>query len=1327
MQIEEWYKKYGIRKKTDIGEEPESVRSGKLPKGVVLHYLDVSPDSIDCILPPDDVVIKTLNVRDVRVINAGELVNERGNPKVYKNRIKETDKCVKSIKGYKLIPGEALALTSSSIPAMVNYQGLNRIYEYKPKRGYAINRAANLIETVISHCNAIVDTSDRTNFIYMDTLESEISPEKLRKYIDADLPTILKMVKTTDMFLALELTRYAMGVESMFSDLTAEARDRTILFIRGGSEFVAIDFNYLSRKTDTEKKGFVVSDAESYDYISNIMSSLSAVSPAAKPTVEDTTEIDPEIAKEKVEETIRNTKDIEFKPKSIQETLKEAVSDTSDKVGLKAQQRYALNKKIDDKEYLPNPYNGKPIKDIKTKPLNLKPSLARDNPAIFDKSMLSSTIGAFSEDYINNNYKDDVARMVYATQSAGVVINKYTVKDVRDISGDYELHSVTTTMIDGGQSTIKFKIPTLSSSGEFMTGGTTYVLKKQRTEAPITKVKPDKVLISSYYGKNFIFRSDLSVHNFDKSLVKGLLNLSFNNVIKVSINESFEPHVKLPRIVTALSFKFSKITYNDIKLDLRYNDREKFLKNKDTLRKVESKGVLVGTKGSKYITVDMGDVFYLNNEPVGSLFDLLDITYATDRGVEKKFIVEDKSMASMKILGKRAPMFLVLGYLMGLTNLLKSLNVKTTVSTKKLKGFCIKFSDVYVLVENMSPTARLILQGFSNYSKVLDFYSYKDLDKKDTYSVISEEMGLRVGSMTEVKFQSLSFIDPMTKDVLESMKEPTEYIPLLIRAVELIGTDELPNEDDGKTITDRLRGYERIPGTVYTEFMNSIRSANRQLNVNKKKLAMSDYAIWASINGDPAIEVVKAVNPIAELKEHEAVVLTGTGGFSKQAISEKDRKFRKKDLGVISESTPDSGDVGVTTFLAPNAKILTTTGLTSSIKDVKDDPSSALSTSMLLSPGSDKDDAKRANMISVQMGHAVSISGAEMPYIRTGYDLVVASRTSGKFAKQAKMKGKVKSVSKTGLIVKYDDKTEEGFDVGEINLSSAGKVFPTTVVTKLKKGDKFSVGDILVYNKDFFQEDDVSGALSYQNRVIATTALSENVDTYEDGSAMSEVFSRKLTTGVVKVRDFLIEGSKQLASFPAIGQKVDPSDKMFVIHTPSNLDGDALSSDVIESLKDIGSNAPSVKYKGTIKDIIVYYHGDRAEFTNSINSIITERNRVLKTKAMAVGLEPLTCEVDGEFKVKGTPLAYGTIYIKILIGSDDVMGPGDKIVTGSQMKSTVSSIYTHSVTTEDGRDIDMFFSYRAAMARLVPSGITTAMGSSLLKKAPAIMKILMEK
>jgi hypothetical protein len=67
------------------------------------------------------------------------------------------------------------------------------------------------------------------------------------------------------------------------------------------------------------------------------------------------------------------------------------------------------------------------------------------------------------------------------------------------------------------------------------------------------------------------------------------------------------------------------------------------------------------------------------------------------------------------------------------------------------------------------------------------------------------------------------FVDPITRDLLIEMKEPTDFRGLLIRSAQMLLNDQHPKEFDGAFM--RIKGYERFAGAVYNELVETLRGS----------------------------------------------------------------------------------------------------------------------------------------------------------------------------------------------------------------------------------------------------------------------------------------------------------------------------------------------------------------------------------------------------------------------------------------------------------------------------------------------------------------------
>jgi len=102
----------------------------------------------------------------------------------------------------------------------------------------------------------------------------------------------------------------------------------------------------------------------------------------------------------------------------------------------------------------------------------------------------------------------------------------------------------------------------------------------------------------------------------------------------------------------------------------------------------------------------------------------------------------------------------------------------------------------------------LLINGFSYYKDFIKEYELDEFTLKSVYLNMLEFRGQTLKHLNELDLLRSLFIDPITKDVLQDINEPTEFIPLLFRANELL--QDLSHPDINDPSYARIRGYERI-------------------------------------------------------------------------------------------------------------------------------------------------------------------------------------------------------------------------------------------------------------------------------------------------------------------------------------------------------------------------------------------------------------------------------------------------------------------------------------------------------------------------------------
>jgi len=479
---------------------------------------------------------------------------------------------------------------------------------------------------------------------------------------------------------------------------------------------------------------------------------------------------------------------------------------------------------------------------------------------------------------------------------------------------------------------------------------------------PIRKIDPYTVALTSYYGKTFVSVNQKKTNNSLRWII--------NNINKASMSEDslikeiapamvFDNNFKAPYIYSALSTSFKGFKIDDLNFNFDRSDRTNIV-SKELLDLLEINGSIVAGKTDKNepIIIDNNSLFFKYSKqlliPLGDIYDVLHLT-KLDSPID---------YSEIRIFSKTIPIGIVLSYFIGFRKLIKLLNAKYRIvegrKNKQLdkNEYVISFRDISYVFSRDDGYNSLILAGFLEYEKTIKQYESNMFDRKDIYLNILGNKGLSSLYIRELNSTNQLFVDAITKDILIAMNEPVTFMGLLIRATELLMTYYHPDSQDMDHM--RIKGYERIAGSIYKELTTAVRQFRNKNISGKSKVDISPYQIWQSIMKDPSIKLVEDINPIQNLKESEIVTYVGEGGRSKESMNKSSRAYHENDLGIVSEATVDSSDVGINTYLSADPNFLNMRGISKKDKNVN--PTNIISTSALLAPGSSHDDAKRVEL-----------------------------------------------------------------------------------------------------------------------------------------------------------------------------------------------------------------------------------------------------------------------------------------------------------------------------------------------------------------------------
>lgn len=356
-------------------------------------------------------------------------------------------------------------------------------------------------------------------------------------------------------------------------------------------------------------------------------------------------------------------------------------------------------------------------------------------------------------------------------------------------------------------------------------------------------------------------------------------------------------------------------------------------------------------------------------------------------------------------------------------------------------------------------------------------------------------------------------------------------------------------------------------------------------------------------------------------------------------------------------------------------------------------------------------------MVNVQMSAMVASHGYSTTPLRTGAEDTIGMRADNAFAHSISKKGTVMDVTDAEIIIKEEDGTFIGIPIGTNHIDSAGIVIPHKVITDLKKGDKVNPGDIACWVDGYFERDWLNPRnVSFKLGVMAKVALQERNPSREDGSLISPALAEKLKTDNSKRKMLVVDFTKEIFNLVKPGQNVNLDSVLCHIQDESVSTGE-ITEEQIKGLSRYGINAPKAKFVGTVSKIEVFWYGQKADMSPTLQKLVDADTRRRKREAAARGKADF---VDGEIFEEGfmysEKIENNQVGIAIYMDNELADSIGDKGTVAGQLKTIFSGIMSPDNRTLSGDSIDMIFGHQSVMNRIVPSVEIWGITNSVLKE-----------
>ena len=359
---------------------------------------------------------------------------------------------------------------------------------------------------------------------------------------------------------------------------------------------------------------------------------------------------------------------------------------------------------------------------------------------------------------------------------------------------------------------------------------------------------------------------------------------------------------------------------------------------------------------------------------------------------------------------------------------------------------------------------------------------------------------------------------------------------------------------------------------------------------------------------------------------------------------------------------------------------------------------------------------RRVGFTSIQNAQTVYAEGYTVPPLRTGYERVMAQRVDATYAIAAKDSGKVVAIDNDHIEVEYSNGDTESYALGKIFGKAAGETIPHYIITDHKVGDSFVKGEVIGYNKMFFERDVLDPKqVVYKSSVLAKVALVQSQDTFEDSSAISMNLALKLKTRVSKPRTIKVKFDQQIRGLVDVGTITDLESILCTIEDQTAGNANIFDERSLATLKLLSNKTPRAKYVGEIEKIEVFYNGEIDQMSSSLAALAKLYDKRRKEYCEKMGIPKTTNEVEVGTRIQGQPMDPDSMIVVVYITEIVQMAQADKLVFGNQLKSTVGRVMTGTDTTVNGEPLDALFGYQGINNRIVPSALLMGTSNTLLK------------
>lgn len=982
---------------------------------------------------------------------------------------------------------------------------------------------------------------------------------------------------------------------------------------------------------------------------------------------------------------------------------------------------------------------GSEVESIKT----VKLDIDSVNPEWKDMKF-AATMGSYKLD-------DDIVRIFgsFYNKSNPLVVRELNKEDTSTSDDLIETYTCKYESAKGERFTLKLDIPKFVDNQYMILRGNRKNIPIQLFLMPILKTEENAVQIVSCYNKIFVrrFGTNSGKSNPVTDKLMKALDKEYKHIkTETGDNSKVCSKYELPIDYIDLASNYSKIE----------TPRYTFLFNQDYIRskyKIDDKnGLCFG------IDKKTKEPIYFKPNPDQPIFfsyylQMMIETSLANTNERELFIDNFNSAATAvrycysraSILGTNIPLVVICGLAEGLEKTMQKAKIKYSLSEARPKydkatQDIIKFNDGYLLY-NLDYSSCLLMNGLKQCAT--EEHSLTEINSRLMYLDFLDMFGGRIKADGLDNFQDC-MVDPITREVLQHYKLPTDYVSILLYANFLLSDNKFTKHGDIRS-TRRMRRMEQVASYMY-EVLSKAYGAystglkhGRNVGFSVKQSAVIDRLLVGNTTDDQSI-----LNALGEYEAYYAVTPKGPSGMnSDRAYSLDKRSFDDSMVNVLSASTGFAGNVGISRQATIDANIEGSRGYIYNDPDMENGEINSVKTLCMtesLTPfTTTRDDPMRLAMGFIQTSkHGMRCNHSDPALITSGADEALPYLISNTFAYKAKENGKVvEIVPDEYMIIEYDKpvdgKSHEYIDLSESvqKNSSSGFYVTLKLDTELKEGKRFKAGDIVAYDKQSFSDEmGADDNIAYNIGTLAKFAILNTDEGFEDSAIISNSLSEAMASDVVLEKEITIPKAANVYNLVKKGQEIHEGDTLMILQNAyDEEDVNMLLKNLAGSedeITDLGRIPIKSKVTGVVQDIIIERTVEIDELSPTLKKVVNSYENDIKRKKKAMnqyGIEdenktlPDTKAMPATGKLKN---AYDSVVIRIYLMYHDKFKVGDKLIYGTAVKGVDKDVFPEGLEPyseyRKNEKIHALLSIGSINARMVTSVlITTAINKGLIE------------